>query len=260
MLWRPCSSPTSSGPPSWPSNWATSTGNRCSRRITASCGSRSSASEAARSTPPATGSSRRFNRPADAIRCAVGDHRPAPRGRDPDPSRGPHGRGRAARQGREARRHRRPHRRARRREGAARPRSSSRARCATSSPAPTSAFADRGAYDLKGVPGEWRLYAIDRELTGEVPAKPIDRGAGGESRPAAGDPGDGDRRRRARDGDRGRRRRDPRHAGRIVERGRGAGPQHDLAHRHRREPVRGDDERRQRADQRRRRATERSGS
>jgi YVTN family beta-propeller protein len=34
-------------------------------------------------------------------------------------------------------------------------------------------FADRGAYDLKGVPGEWRLYAIDRELTGEVPAKPL---------------------------------------------------------------------------------------
>jgi YVTN family beta-propeller protein len=34
-------------------------------------------------------------------------------------------------------------------------------------------FADRGSYDLKGVPGEWRLFAIDRELTGDVPPKPV---------------------------------------------------------------------------------------
>ena len=34
-------------------------------------------------------------------------------------------------------------------------------------------FADRGSYDLKGVPGEWRLYAIDRELPGEVPPMPV---------------------------------------------------------------------------------------
>jgi YVTN family beta-propeller protein len=34
-------------------------------------------------------------------------------------------------------------------------------------------FADRGSYDLKGVPGEWRLFAIDRELTGDVPSKPL---------------------------------------------------------------------------------------
>ena len=34
-------------------------------------------------------------------------------------------------------------------------------------------FADRGSYDLKGVPGEWHLYAIDRELAGEVPSKPV---------------------------------------------------------------------------------------
>ena len=33
-------------------------------------------------------------------------------------------------------------------------------------------FADRGDYDLKGVPGEWHLYSIDRELAGEVPARP----------------------------------------------------------------------------------------
>ena len=24
------------------------------------------------------------------------------------------------------------------------------------------AFEDRGAYDLKGIPGEWRLYAVER--------------------------------------------------------------------------------------------------
>jgi YVTN family beta-propeller protein len=34
-------------------------------------------------------------------------------------------------------------------------------------------FADRGSYDLKGVPGEWRLYAVDHELAGEVPPKPV---------------------------------------------------------------------------------------
>ena len=34
-------------------------------------------------------------------------------------------------------------------------------------------FSDRGSHDLKGVPGEWRLYAIDRELAPDVPAKPI---------------------------------------------------------------------------------------
>ncbi len=34
-------------------------------------------------------------------------------------------------------------------------------------------FTDRGSYDLKGVPGEWRLFAIDRELAGEVPPRPI---------------------------------------------------------------------------------------
>jgi YVTN family beta-propeller protein len=34
-------------------------------------------------------------------------------------------------------------------------------------------FVDRGAHDLKGVPGEWHLYAIDHELAGEAPAKPI---------------------------------------------------------------------------------------
>jgi YVTN family beta-propeller protein len=34
-------------------------------------------------------------------------------------------------------------------------------------------FADRGSYDLKGVPGEWRLFAIDRELAGVVPPKPL---------------------------------------------------------------------------------------
>jgi hypothetical protein len=26
-------------------------------------------------------------------------------------------------------------------------------------------FADRGAHTLNGVPGEWRLFALDRELT-----------------------------------------------------------------------------------------------
>jgi len=34
-------------------------------------------------------------------------------------------------------------------------------------------FSDRGSHDLKGVPGDWRLYAIDRELTGDVPSKPV---------------------------------------------------------------------------------------
>jgi YVTN family beta-propeller protein len=34
-------------------------------------------------------------------------------------------------------------------------------------------FTDRGAYDLKGVPGEWHLYSIDRQLAPDAPAKPI---------------------------------------------------------------------------------------
>jgi len=34
-------------------------------------------------------------------------------------------------------------------------------------------FAEEGVYDLKGVPGEWRLFSIDRELKGEVPDRPL---------------------------------------------------------------------------------------
>jgi YVTN family beta-propeller protein len=33
-------------------------------------------------------------------------------------------------------------------------------------------FGEAGTYDLKGVPGEWRLLTVDRELQGEAPAKP----------------------------------------------------------------------------------------
>ena len=46
-------------------------------------------------------------------------------------------------------------------ERAPRPaRSSGRGRSRTSSPAPRSSSRDRGAHELKGVPGEWRLYAV----------------------------------------------------------------------------------------------------
>jgi len=34
-------------------------------------------------------------------------------------------------------------------------------------------FGERGMYDLKGVPGEWRLLSVDRELSGDAPAKPL---------------------------------------------------------------------------------------
>ena len=34
-------------------------------------------------------------------------------------------------------------------------------------------FGERGLHDLKGVPGEWRLFAVDRELAGEAPARPL---------------------------------------------------------------------------------------
>ena len=33
-------------------------------------------------------------------------------------------------------------------------------------------FADRGVFDLKGVPGEFHLYSIDHELSADAPAKP----------------------------------------------------------------------------------------
>ena len=33
-------------------------------------------------------------------------------------------------------------------------------------------FADKGTYDLKGVPGEWRLFSIDHELQGAIPDTP----------------------------------------------------------------------------------------
>jgi len=34
-------------------------------------------------------------------------------------------------------------------------------------------FGERGSYDLKGVPGEWRLFAVDHELKGDSPSKPL---------------------------------------------------------------------------------------
>jgi YVTN family beta-propeller protein len=34
-------------------------------------------------------------------------------------------------------------------------------------------FGERGMYDLKGVPGEWRLFAVDHALKEDVPTKPL---------------------------------------------------------------------------------------
>ena len=34
-------------------------------------------------------------------------------------------------------------------------------------------FADDGFHDLKGVPGEWRLFSVDHELSDDAPAKPL---------------------------------------------------------------------------------------
>jgi YVTN family beta-propeller protein len=34
-------------------------------------------------------------------------------------------------------------------------------------------FSDSGTYDLKGVPGEWRLFSVDHQLTDEAPAIPL---------------------------------------------------------------------------------------
>src|SRR5947208_12585460 len=34
-------------------------------------------------------------------------------------------------------------------------------------------FGERGSYDLKGVPGEWRLFAVDHELKVDAPSKPL---------------------------------------------------------------------------------------
>jgi YVTN family beta-propeller protein len=34
-------------------------------------------------------------------------------------------------------------------------------------------FGERGVHDLKGVPGEWRLFRVDKELTGDVPDRPL---------------------------------------------------------------------------------------
>jgi YVTN family beta-propeller protein len=34
-------------------------------------------------------------------------------------------------------------------------------------------FGERGAYDLKGVPGQWSLLAVERELKGGVPDRPL---------------------------------------------------------------------------------------
>ena len=34
-------------------------------------------------------------------------------------------------------------------------------------------FSDDGVHDLKGVPGEWRLFSVDHELATDVPAKPL---------------------------------------------------------------------------------------
>jgi len=34
-------------------------------------------------------------------------------------------------------------------------------------------FGERGLYDLKGVPGEWHLFSVDRELKQDVPDRPL---------------------------------------------------------------------------------------
>ena len=35
------------------------------------------------------------------------------------------------------------------------------------------AFRDRGAHDLKGIPGKWQLYAVEPETTSTTSMKPI---------------------------------------------------------------------------------------
>jgi class 3 adenylate cyclase len=34
------------------------------------------------------------------------------------------------------------------------------------------AFRDRGAHELKGIPGKWQLYAVEPEFSSTAPAKP----------------------------------------------------------------------------------------
>ena len=157
---RPSSSPTSSARPSGRPSSATGAGAELLESHHATSGASSSASAAARSTPPATGSSPRFDGPARAIRCAraVGRRGARRSGSRSAPASTPASASSSATSSPAS-----PCTSARgspRRPAPAR--SWSRARCTTSSPAPGSSSRDRGSTELKGVPGEWRLYAVQR--------------------------------------------------------------------------------------------------
>ena len=154
---RPCCSPTSSTRPSAPPSSATRAGRSCSSATT-SCARR----ELERLARPRDRAHRR-RRPRDVRR--PGARRPLrrrpSRGRPParhrDPRRAPHGGDRAA--GDDVARHRGAHRRADR--GARRAGRGARRRTVQDLVAGSGiAFADRGAHVLKGVPGEWQLYAV----------------------------------------------------------------------------------------------------
>ena len=100
----------------------------------------------------------RFDGPARAIRCACAIAESVRRARSRGPCRPAHGRVRGP--GRQGRRHRGPHRRTRLRRRRGRVRSSSRARSRISSAGSGIVFEDRGSRELKGIPGEWRLFAV----------------------------------------------------------------------------------------------------
>ena len=111
-----------------------------------------------RSTPPATGSSRPSTVRRAAIRCAqaIVDGGAAARARGP---RGPaHRRGRA--RGRQGRGHRRQHRRPRRGDRPARGEVLVSGTVKDLVAGSGLEFEDRGVATLKGVPGEWQLFAV----------------------------------------------------------------------------------------------------
>ena len=109
----------------------------------------------------ATASWRRSTgRPRAALRCALAISASGARARRRGPRRHPHRRVRADRRGR--RRHGRPHRLARERARRDRARCSSRAPSRHRRRAAPSPSSDRGTHELKGVPGEWPLFALER--------------------------------------------------------------------------------------------------
>ena len=175
---RRCSSPTSSAPPRRALRARRRALARAAPDVTTRLIRRRARalSRNASSTRPATGSSRSFDGPARAIRCACGDHRRRARARA----------SRCApactlasaswiddKVGGIAVQHRRAGRRTRPAAGEVLVSSTVKDLVAGSG----IEFRDRGVAELKGVPGEWRLFAVERlaEASTSGPSGSIER-------------------------------------------------------------------------------------